>query len=179
MLEVKNTDKMILSLGRIIFKNTFVLFLKNQDMIIFFSINFQKTQFCPNIFFVIWEKALRSFWGIWGYMGSNFGHRQKRTNYTLKWSSWNKLFKKGIFKVKKIDNGQKSREKSQKSQISELMKCTQITDQNKALSVSRAEKLVFRSKRSKKLERSERLKGSYSTNYLERSERLKGSSSTN
>ena len=50
MLEVKNTDKMILSLGRIIFKNTFVLFLKNQDMIIFFSINFQKTQFCPNIF---------------------------------------------------------------------------------------------------------------------------------
>ena len=59
------------------------------------------------------------------------------------------------------------------------MKCTQITDQNKALGVSRAEKLVFRSKRSKTLERSDRLKGYLSTNHLERSEGLKGSWSTN
>ena len=42
MLEVKNTDKMILSVGRIIFKNTFVLFLKNQDMIIFSQLTFKK-----------------------------------------------------------------------------------------------------------------------------------------
>ena len=62
------------------------------------------------------------------------------------------------------------------------MKRTHITDQNEALSVSNLEKLVFRSKmssKSEKLEQSERLKGSWTTNYVERSERLKESWSTN
>ncbi len=59
---------------------------------------------------------------------------------------------------KNVNKGQKSQKKGQKvknrikkgqkSQISEIMKRTHITDQNEALSVSNSEKLVFRSKRS-------------------------------
>ena len=57
--------------------NTFVLFLKKSRHNYFFLNWPSKDSVLSKYFFVIWEKALRSFWGIWGHMGSNFGHRQK------------------------------------------------------------------------------------------------------
>ena len=61
-------------------------------------------------------------------------------------------------KIKKGQQRSKSAKKGQKSQISEFMKRTQITHQNEALSVSRSEKLVLKSKRSLKVKKAQKKK---------------------
>ena len=54
-------------------RNTFVSFIKNHDVIIFFSNNLEKTQFWPNIFLKFAKKPLGhsgAFGGIWGQIST-------------------------------------------------------------------------------------------------------------
>ena len=86
-------------------------------MIIFSQLMFRRLNFVQ-IFFVIREKALRSFWGIWGHIDSNFGQK-----------------------------GQKLRKKAYKGQILIFFESRQIIPENEALRESFSKNLMSGSKK--------------------------------